>query len=175
MDMVAHWPDVPQIAATAAIALFLGALGFAALRDLRTLTIPNALIGALALGWGVLAPMSGLAPREMALDVATAAMVFFATVAAYAMGWMGAGDSKLLTVSSLWLGAGQVMPFLMATMLAGGGLALAVMALRLLPQTLPVPARIGRRTGALPELPYALAIAFGAVTILPRTPWLLAL
>lgn len=175
MDMAAHLPDVPQIAASAATVLFLGALGFAAIRDLRTLTIPNALIGALALGWGVLAPLSGIAPREMALDVGAAAMVFFVTVAAYAMGWMGAGDSKLLTVSSLWLGAGQVMPFLMATMLAGGGLAFCVLALRLLPQTLPVPSRIGRAGGSFPELPYALAIALGAVTILPRTAWLGAL
>lgn len=175
MDMFPNWPDLNQAAATAAVALFLVALGYAALRDVRTLTVPNALVGALLLGWGVFAPMAGLTTREMALDIGAAAMVFFATVAAYALGWMGGGDSKLLTVSSLWLGAGQVMPFLMATMLAGGGLALGLLALRLLPRSLPVPDRFAPAQGAARDLPYALAIALGALTVLPRTPWLGAL
>lgn len=175
MDTLSHWPDLTQTAATAAGALFLVALAYAALRDVRTLTVPNALVGAMLLGWAVLAPLAGLTTREMALDVGAAAMVFFATVAAYAMGWMGGGDSKLLTVSSLWLGAGQVVPFLMATMLAGGGLALALLALRLLPRTLTFPDRFVKAQGAARDLPYALAIALGALSVLPRTLWLGAL
>ncbi|MBC2835781.1 A24 family peptidase [Paragemmobacter straminiformis] len=175
MDLLPNWPDLNQAAATIAVALFLAALGYAALRDVRTLTVPNALVGGLLLVWVVFAPIAGLSSREMALDAGSAAMVFFATVAAYAMGWMGGGDSKLLTVSSLWLGAGQVVPFLMATMLAGGGLALGIVALRLLPRNLPFPDRFAPAEGAARELPYALAIALGALTVLPRTSWLGAL
>ncbi len=177
MDIHSFLPDTEKAAALAAAALFLGALGYAAVRDLRTLTIPNALVVTLLVGWGLLAPAAGLAPRDMALNTGAAAMVFFATVAAYAMGWMGAGDSKLLTVSALWLGAGAVLPFLMATMLAGGGLALLVTVLRLLPNPLPHPLLWPNRAAGAAEavrsdLPYALAIAIGAVAVLPRTQWL---
>lgn len=164
------------VVATIASVFFLSALGYAAHRDLRTLTIPNGLILALFLGWSVLAPVAGLAPRDMALSIGAAAMVFFASVALYAIGWMGGGDSKLLTVTALWLGAGQVVPFLMATMLAGGGLALTMVTLRLVPRHLPWPARIARlHPQAFDEVPYALAIGLGALCIFPRTLWMGAL
>ena len=164
------------IAAGLASVFFLTAMVYAAQRDMRTMTIPNGLIVALFLGWSVLSPVAGLDPREMTLSIGAAAMVFFGTVALYTMGWMGGGDSKLLTVSALWLGAGQVVPFLMATMLAGGALALAVMALRLMPRALPLPARVARlQTTLTTEVPYALAIGLGALTVFPRTMWMGAL
>ena len=112
------------------------------------------------------------APRDMTLSIGAAAMVFFGTVALYAVGWMGGGDSKLLTVSALWLGAGQVVPFLMATMLAGGALALAVVTLRLVPRPMSWAARIGRPLPvAQIEMPYALAILLGVMAVFPATFW----
>lgn len=177
MDVTRLWPSVETATALSAgplaAALFLSALVFAAQRDLRTRTIPDRLVAALFLLWLLAAPLAGLAPRDMALGVGAAAMVFFGTVALYAMGWMGGGDSKLLTVSALWLGAEQVVPFLMATMLAGAGLALGMLALKILPRPAQGAARL--RGLAQAELPYALAIGLGAVCILPRTLWMGAL
>lgn len=163
------------VAAVLATAFFLSAMLYAAHRDLRTLTIPNALVVALLVGWGLLAPAAGLAPRDMTLNIGAAAMVFFATVALYAMGWMGGGDSKLMTVSALWLGAGQVVPFVMATMLAGGVIALGLVALRLVPRH-QWAGRIARlQPVTVTGVPYAVAIGLGALMVFPRTFWMVAL
>lgn len=176
MDTIRLWHltglSGASVCATLASVFFLSAMLYAAHRDLRTLTIPNGLVLALFLGWGLFAPAAGLAPRDMTLSVGAAAMVFFATVALYAMGWMGGGDSKLMTVSALWIGAGQVVPFVMATMLAGAGIALALLTLRLVP---PVLLRVERLARIMPlaraEVPYALAILLGTMTVFPATFW----
>lgn len=180
MDTSRIWLDTglggASVAALFASALFMAAMVYAAQRDLRTRTIPNGLVLALFLGWALLAPAAGLAPRDMMLSIGAAAMVFFSTVALYAMGWMGGGDSKLFTVSALWLGAGQIIPFVMATVFAGGALALVIAALRYAPRHTPRTARMQNLpTLALTEVPYALAIGLGAMTVFPRTFWLGAL
>ncbi|WP_159082390.1 A24 family peptidase [Paragemmobacter aquarius] len=180
MDVIRLWQpnglSTDAVTAMLASVFFLSALLYAAHRDLRTLTIPNGLVAALLLGWGLLAPLAGLAPRDMTLSLGAAAMVFFATVALYAVGWLGGGDSKLMTVSALWIGAGQVVPFLMATMLAGAAIALALVTLRLLPRALARPLQgTGRLARILPlvrtEIPYALAILLGTMTVFPATFW----
>lgn len=176
MDMIRLWQptglSAGAITAMLASVFFLSALLYAAQRDLRTLTIPNGLVVALLLGWGLLAPLAGLAPRDMTLSMGAAAMVFFATVALYAVGWLGGGDSKLMTVSALWIGAGQVVPFLMATMLAGAAIALALVTLRLLPRPMQGAGRLARILPlARAEIPYGLAILLGTMTVFPATFW----
>lgn len=160
------------IAALLGSVFFLSAMFYAAQRDLRTMSIPNGLVVAMFLGWSVLAPVAGLTPRDMTLSVGSAAMVFFASAALYAMGWMGGGDSKLITVAALWLGAGHVVAFLFATMLAGAVIGLGLLALRFAPRPLAAASRIvSLQRLATTEMPYALAIGLGALTIYPRTFW----
>lgn len=180
MDTSRFWLATDVAGATVvalfASALFMAAMVYAAQRDLRTRNIPNGLVVALFLGWALLAPAAGLGPRDMTLSIGAAAMVFFSTVALYAMGWMGGGDSKLLTVSALWLGAGQVIPFVMATMFAGGALALVMAALRFAPRPASRGGRLQNLSSlAMTEVPYALAIGLGALTVFPRTFWMGAL
>lgn len=165
------------VAAMLASVFFLSAMLYAAQRDLRTLTIPNGLVVALFVGWGLFAPAAGLGPRDMTLSIGAAAMVFFATVALYAMGWMGGGDSKLMTVAALWIGAGQVVPFVMATLIAGGIIALALVTVRLVPRPVPRGRGLDRTLLArvMPlarsQTPYGLAILLGAMTVFPATFW----
>lgn len=174
MNLPALMPDAERAVALVAAGLFLVSLIYAAARALRGNHIPNALVITQIAGWAVLSPLAGHPASVMAANIGAAAMVFFATVAAFALGWIGSGDSKMLSVSALWLGAAQILPFLVATLLAGGAFALGAAALRLfpLPQSLTGPAPTGEARSPRGELPYAIAIVCGVLTLLPRTSWL---
>ncbi|HEX6866209.1 MAG TPA: prepilin peptidase, partial [Caulobacteraceae bacterium] len=95
----------------------------------------------------------------------------------FAMGWVGGGDAKLLAGVALWMGWPTVLPFLLATALAGGALALVLMQMRsnmLKPYLERGPAWVGRLvTGN--DAPYGLAIAAGGLFMLPQSPLLTAL
>jgi len=119
--------------------------------DWRTRTIPNGLNGAIALLAVPFWWASGLAPwPDMAAQVGLAALVFGLFAAAFAFGWMGGGDVKLLGALALWLTWPKLVTMLFVMSLAGGALTLAFL----------VAARLARRSER-PEIPYGLAIALG--------------
>ena len=137
----------------AVIALFLAA----AVSDAARRTIPNALVVALAvLGLARiasdLAAGGGLGPAG--LDLVAAAAVLGLGALAFAAGAFGGGDAKLLAAGTLWTGAAGVAPFLLATVLAGGALAV-----------LYVVWRVAARPASSAGLPYALAIAAGGILV----------
>jgi len=70
---------------------------------------------------------------------------------------MGGGDVKLAAALALWFSPQSTVKFLVVTSLAGGVLTLGVLALH----------RARRREGR-PEVPYGVAIAFGALVILTQ-------
>lgn len=154
-----------------------GVLVHAGLGDLRTMRIPNRLVLVLLGGYAVLAPFSGLTLLDGALGIAAAAAVFAAAFGAFACGWMGGGDVKLIAVAALWLGAGFVPAFLFWTALLGALLTALVLAYRAMP--LPAPwgevewlSRLhARETG----IPYGVAIAAAGILVFCRTPWVSAL
>lgn len=138
-----------------AVALF----ALAALTDIRWRRIPNALSGALALLGLVrigLALAAGGPPLVAGFDIAAASALFACAAAGFHFGLIGGGDVKLLAAGALWLGAGATGPFLLTTMLAGGLLAVLLVAGRMV-----VP--VGARGGAGPSLPYGVAIAAGGI------------
>lgn len=134
-----------------AIALFLTA----ALTDIRSRTIPNALVIALAV-LGVVrigvALAAGSGPAPAAMDLMAALAVFALGALAFGGGVLGGGDAKLLASGTLWLGSAGVAPYLIGTALAGGALAILYVAWHLI-------SRPASRSG----LPYAVAIAVGGV------------
>jgi prepilin peptidase CpaA len=84
------------------------------------------------------------------------------------MGWLGGGDAKLLAAASLWVGPAGAAPFVVFTALAGGALALALMAAR----TVAAPPEKGPewlRRALTPkgDIPYGVAIAAGALAAFP--------
>jgi prepilin peptidase CpaA len=140
------------------------------LRDATTFTIPNwislALIAVFlpaALVGGVSLPQIGLAGL-IGLGALFAAMGFFA------MGWIGGGDAKLFAAAALWLGFPAIVNFVLVTGLAGGALALALLGLRsmwLRPIAERGPAWFGRLARPGGDVPYGVAIAFGALATFP--------
>ena len=146
----------------------------AATSDVRTRRIPNAIPIAMALvGLGCAAvhgaPAVGIA---LALMIGTMLLGTFA----FAAGWLGGGDVKLLAAVTGSLGLSDALPFLIYTAVCGGVIAagFAVVSRR-------VPSVLRSVTGALrpfafegtvaiaPErpimMPYALAIAAGVIVV----------
>lgn len=129
---------------------------YAAVVDVRTFTISNHL----NLGIALMAPLYWLSVGlplwpDAAIQVAVAAGVFVLLAAAFYAGMMGGGDVKLAAALALWFSPAMTLSFLIYMSIGGGVLTLVVLILH----------RVKKRTGK-PEVPYGVAIAFGALAIL---------
>ena len=138
-------------------------------QDLARRQIPNILsIGLLLLAvgkWLIVGSLSGAI-----WSVAAGSIVFLVTFVLFARGWMGGGDVKLLTASSLFLGAWLTYPFVVCTALAGGFITLGVIAKDLGARWL----RPAHTEGnlAVPQsrttVPYGVAISIGALWVMAQ-------
>ncbi len=133
----------------------------AAACDLRSRRIPNALTGALAVaGVAVAGATRGLPGLGVAL--ATLAVILALGTLAFARGWFGGGDVKLIAAGCCGLAPAHAANFLLFTALCGGLLSLYALACSrriaatLLTRTLP---QTGQR------LPYAVAVGGGALLL----------
>ena len=101
------------------MALFFGLLAVAVLTDVEALRIPNRLCLALV----AIYPAHVLA-SPVAVDwtgaVMLAAAVFAAGLVPFAAGWVGGGDVKLMTVTTLWVGPASFVDFMLVTSVVGG-------------------------------------------------------
>ena len=128
----------------------------AAVCDLRQREIPHWIVIPVAL----LAPAfwwsTGLALwPDTAIQVGVALVVFALFAFAFARGWMGGGDVKLLSALVLWLPPMAVLALVVIMSFAGGVLTLATVASH----------RIRKLSGAV-EVPYGVAIAFAGIWLI---------
>ncbi|MDB5455772.1 MAG: pilus assembly protein CpaA [Caulobacter sp.] len=143
----------------------------AALRDVTSFTIPNWISGALAAAFLPAALAAGAPLATIGLGVAVGAAGLIVGMGMFAAGWVGGGDAKLLAACALWLGWPAVLPFLLATGLAGGALTLLLLALRsawVEPALAGSPAWIRRLAAPGGDIPYGVAIAIGALAAFPQ-------
>lgn len=163
---------IAQLVVTVTVAAFVGAVAYAALRDLTTYTIPNRVGLALIAAFVVYAPASGLPLETLAWHLAAFAIVLVGAFAMFAFGWIGGGDAKLAAAVALWMGWTAMPVFLVYSALFGGALTLAL----LMARTLPLPmmlVRVGwvsRLHDRASGIPYGIALAAGALCALPLTP-----
>jgi prepilin peptidase CpaA len=167
---------VSTIASAAGLLLFVFAMLSAAVSDLMTYKIRNKLILMLLLAYLAVAPIAGIPSHEIARSVAVAGVALLISFALFAAGWIGAGDGKLVAVTTLWLGADNAFAYLVLLSLLGGLLAVIVYFCRtsLVPERL---AKIGwiaqlRSRAEGVELPYGVAITLASLGVLPSTPWM---
>lgn len=158
--------------AYALIALFPLLVIVAALKDVTSFTIPN---------WTSLGLIAAFYPAALAVGAPLGLIGMMSLVglvalivgmAMFALNWIGGGDAKLFAATALWMGWPGVLGFLMATALAGGALALILLQMRsnlMRPYLQRGPAWVGRLVTA-PDAPYGLAIAVGALVMLPQSP-----
>lgn len=138
----------------------------AAVIDVRTFTISNGLNAAVALlaplyWWSIGLPLW----PDAAIQVAAAVGVFALLAVTFYMGMMGGGDVKLAAAIALWFHPITSLKFLIIMSLAGGVLTLIVLLLHKKRGKAPID---GDAPAVRPEVPYGVAIAFGALWILAQ-------
>jgi prepilin peptidase CpaA len=160
------------------LALAAPLLMLAAMRDIATRLIPDAIPIALAvIGLGARL-FEGWQAAAWSLGLGVA--IFLALVPLAARGWLGGGDVKLIAAMAVGLPPIHTWDFVVATVLVGGLLGvLYILGRRLVPRTrvaagesltrrvLAVEAWRIRRRG---PLPYAVAICGGAILLLFSLP-----
>ena len=147
------------------------AMILAAMSDLTTMTIPNRISIALAAVFIPLALIAGLSLQDFGLHFAAGAIMLAVGIGLFAIGVLGGGDAKLLAAGALWVGFGQLLPFLTHVAIFGGLLSVAVLAYRnYVPEgALAGPGwalRLKQKNGGIP---YGIAIAAGALITFPAT------
>lgn len=155
-----------QLVPPALTLVFVATMTVAMVWDLATYEIPDLLslvlvvVGAAALlagqGWG------GLAGHGFA---ALGAFAF--GVAMFALGQWGGGDVKFMAATSLWLGWPALLDYLLVVAVAGGVLALAVLAFRRLklPPGWAERPWLARLHRAEQGLPYGVALGIGGLAM----------
>ncbi|MEO0397961.1 MAG: prepilin peptidase [Pseudomonadota bacterium] len=155
------------------LSVFPAALVIAAATDLYDFKIPNwvslTLVGAYACAGVFLgAPIAQMVEGAL-LGCAVLAVGFVL----FAVRFFGGGDAKLLAAVAPWIGLAEFVNFLMAMALAGGALAIVLIAFRKTPP-LPVYAHAGwlmRMHQNRHELPYAVAISCAGLMTFRETPF----
>jgi prepilin peptidase CpaA len=157
--------------ASLALFFFPVLMAYAASSDLLTMRIANWLVLVLAAGYFVFALWAQLSWSDIGMSVAAAAIVFAVAFAFFAFGWIGGGDAKLVSATTLWVGFGLMVPYLIYAALLGGALTLLILALR----RYPLPAVL-QRQGWLDRLhdpkvgvPYGITLAIAALLVYPET------
>ena len=143
------------------------------LKDITSYTIPNWISLVLIGGFGLAAAMLGVPWQTVLICLGVGVGALFLAMGMFAMGWIGGGDAKLFAAVALWQGWPASMIFILATGLAGGVLALSLLALRsvwLRPLAVRGPDWIGRLAKPGADAPYGVAIAIGALAAFPESP-----
>ena len=148
--------------------IFPALMAFAASYDCLSLRISNTLCLTIAGAFFPAAILIGLPAGEILAHLGCAGAMLSLGFALFAMGWVGGGDAKLFGAAALWFGWERIASFGIAVTIAGGLLALAVLLLRALSEHPLFP--FGRMP-ARPELPYAVALAAGALIVYPQSLW----
>jgi prepilin peptidase CpaA len=137
-------------------------------QDLRTMQIANGFsltIVGLFVVWAATGLAGGqMSPTDLAASLACGAAVFGVGALAFAAGALGGGDVKLLAAVSLFAGPPRLLDLLFITAIAGGALALAILAgapIGRPAMAVAGPLRARLRNG----LPYGPAIAAGGLWV----------
>jgi prepilin peptidase CpaA len=170
----AHDAHMLAVLAAVLVLAFPALVIVAALRDTVSYTIPNwislALIGIFPLA----ALATGLPLPQLGLHVVVGFLALIAGIGMFAMRWIGGGDAKLFAAAALWLGWPAAVTYLAATGIAGGALALSLLAIRsmwLRRYASAGPAWLARLAEPGENVPYGLAIAIGALAAFPASPF----
>jgi len=154
-----------------ALFIFPVLMAYAASSDLLTMRIANWLVLLLALAYFALAAFAHLSWNEIGTSVAAAAIVFAFAFAFFAFGWIGGGDAKLVSATTLWVGFGMMLPYLVYAALLGGALTLLIVTLRRypLPAILQRQRWLDRLHNPKVGVPYGITLAIAALLVYPET------
>jgi len=152
------------------VAVF-GLLALAACWDIASFTIPNFIPVALIAAFVVFALVARLSFPVVGGHLLIGLLGLAAGFVLFSFRFIGGGDAKLFAATLLWFGSRDALDYTLIAALFGGGLTLAIISLRMMP--LPVFLSQQRWIVRLHDqsagIPYGVALALGAFSILPYT------
>lgn len=138
---------------------------YAALSDIATMTIPNWVSIAIASAFPIAALAAGMPLTQIGWHLGCGVLIFAIGFGLFHIGVLGGGDVKVFAAAAVWTGFSSLMPFLSTTFIAGGVLALLMLALRRVLSPGPtMPAYLNRLLDKTRGVPYAVAIAVGGLS-----------
>ena len=157
-----------------AVTCFSLAMIYAGVMDVLTMQIGNNLVLFLLFTCVIFAPFVGFSLVEIGYALIAALLVFFFSVAFFAIGWIGGGDAKLATVTAAWMGFGQTFQYLTYAALIGGILTLCVLAFRTmtLPPAWHTKSWVARLHSTNSGVPYGAALALAGLLAIKDTGWI---
>lgn len=137
--------------------------------DLATYTIPNWIQFGLLLAFALFAMSSHFSLHVLGVHLLCGSIALLLAFGLFALGHVGGGDAKLFACIALWFGFPGVLQFALAASVFGGALALMLIALRSFPLPIALAEQpwISRLTAARAGIPYGVALAAGAFSVLP--------
>ena len=159
-----------MIAQFLVLAVLPALLAAAAGWDLASFTISNFLSLALVCAFAAFALVLRFSPGVVGLHLLTGSIGLAIGFTLFALNYIGGGDAKLYAAIGLWLGPHDLLSYTLVAAVLGGVLTLTLLALR----QLPLPVGLARQDWILKlhdqrsGIPYGVALAAGAVVILPQ-------
>lgn len=153
------------------LAVFPALLLAAAIWDITSYTIPNAISLALLVTFAALVIAAGMNLEMLGWHLLAGLAGLVVGFLLFAFNLVGGGDAKLFASTALILGFGDLAQYALLAALLGGGLTLVILALR----NLPLPHFLAARSWILKlheeggDIPYGVALALAAFIVLPST------
>jgi len=153
------------------LAIFPGLLMAAACWDVASFTIPNWIAGALLAMFAVMIFALHMTPGVFGAHLLAGFIGLVAGFTLFALGYVGGGDAKLFACTCLALGLSDLTAYAVVASLFGGLLTLGMLAMRKMPvpRILAAQGWIMRLHDEKQGIPYGVALALGALVLLPYT------
>ncbi len=151
-------------------AIFIISMLTAAYRDALTMTIPNWVSIMVLLGFFLIVPFVWQGWPVFGEHILVGTSVFLFGFAIFAFGWLGGGDAKLMAATSFWWQWPDLLVYVVYTTLAGGVIAMFILFGRqFIPAHILTSKWLHRLIKDETQMPYGLALAFGAIVTLPQS------
>ncbi|HYD86601.1 MAG TPA: prepilin peptidase [Vitreimonas sp.] len=156
-----------------ALCVFAALLIYAACSDVASLTIPNWVSLAMAGLFVPAAMLAGAPLYQIGLHLLFGLGVLVVGFFLFQANIIGGGDAKLLAAATVWTGFPAFAPFVFWTALAGGVMALALLAARtFIKQAETNPSFVNRLLKHKGGIPYGVAIMAGGLMAIPALPFM---
>jgi prepilin peptidase CpaA len=147
----------------------------AAATDMSSYRIPNWLTALTAVLFFPVALYMGLSAHDFGMHVLAGVILFAVGFLFFSLGFIGGGDAKLIAATGLWFGTAGSGLYLHSAVLAGGALAITMLAWSIFKYAVQLDFNdfLPSIKKFVPKLPYGIALAAGAIVTMPQTTWMM--
>ncbi len=154
-----------------ALCLFCLCMAVSMVTDLSHMIISNRLVLFLVALFIVFAVSADWSAARLGLHAATGGAVLLLTFGAFALGWMGGGDAKLIAATALWFGPTLAFwDYLFLASLFGGVLTLVMILARACLRPTTGHASVDRLLDPASGVPYGVALGAAGIVVAMGLP-----